>query len=299
MPEHEVEKTSYGAFEKILYLFLIPVVFTSILTVVLLSMFNYDVKNSVLSFANKIPLVEKIIPDPEEEASEDTPSGEKIAAEGQSNEQLAQQIKDLQKQIDSSRGVIESKDQQILKLRAEIEQLNASLEEKRQSDEEYLNQIKKLSNMYADMTPSKSAAILERLTMDELVLVMSQMSSDDQIRILEKMNPQIAAEASIQMKDLVPAENMQIAALQSRLEIQDSEQAEDTDFTTEDLSQTFAAMTAKSSASILLEMYNADPLQVLNVLRAMNVNARSSIISSMEQQDKDKAAAISAKLSNN
>ena len=70
MAEAEYEKTSYGTFEKFFYLFFIPVIFTAILSFVLLSVFDYNVMNTALKLGNKIPFVEKIIPDPETAAEE-------------------------------------------------------------------------------------------------------------------------------------------------------------------------------------------------------------------------------------
>src|SRR5690554_6090890 len=65
-----VERTSYGAFERFLYIFFIPVLFTVILTVVLLSLFGYNVSRSILDVANRIPVINKVIPDPDSNVSE-------------------------------------------------------------------------------------------------------------------------------------------------------------------------------------------------------------------------------------
>ncbi|MFD2670101.1 MotE family protein [Marinicrinis sediminis] len=293
------EKSSYGAFERFLYLFLIPIVFTSILTVVLLSMFNYNVMNSLLRVADSIPLVNMIVPDPATNADEEQPDGvdgDPVTTDA-GPEQLAMQIAELETKISNSRDVITRKDSEIEKLREQIEKLQEDLATKQQTDEEYQTRISNLAQVYADMTASKAAAIMENLTTPELVLILNQMGSDDQSRILEKMNPVIAAEASIQMKDEVTAKDQQIAALQARLDIQEGALTPETKFSMEELGQTFANMSTKSAASVLMEMYASDPNKVINILRVMNVGSRSEILDEIADESKTTAAEISRKLS--
>lgn len=298
MAQTEVEsKGSYGGFEKFLYLFLIPVVFTSILTFVLLSMFNYDVMNSILTVANKIPLIEKVVPEPEVE-SEGVIGEEGLAQSeySQSDEELISQIQELKQQVNSSQALVATKEQEIEELREEVAALTEQLEGKTQTEEEYEEQIKQLASVYADMSPSKSAAILEQLTLEELVLVLGQMSSDDQVRVLEKMNPRIAAEASIQLKDQIPVRDQEIAALQARLNLQSEEGTQTEAFSIEQLSQTYAAMLPANAANVLMEIYRSVPNQVIQILRNMDVNSRSLILNEMAEISEETTALITKDL---
>ena len=61
-----VEKT-YSTFEKILYIFIIPIFFTIILALALFSLFDYDVKDTLLEYGSEIPLVGQYLPKPTDE----------------------------------------------------------------------------------------------------------------------------------------------------------------------------------------------------------------------------------------
>lgn len=57
------DEGSAGKLERFLFL-MIPIIFTLVLLGVLLTLFNMDIRNNVLAIANKIPVIEKWVPDP-------------------------------------------------------------------------------------------------------------------------------------------------------------------------------------------------------------------------------------------
>ncbi len=52
------------------------------------------------------------------------------------------------------------------------------------------------------------------MTKNELVLVLGMMKPDERVKVLERMDPAKAAEASILLKDQTSVRDTQIAALQ-------------------------------------------------------------------------------------
>lgn len=60
---------SAGKFERFLFL-MIPIIFTLVLLGVLLTLFNMDIRNNVFQIANKIPVLEKWVPDPPADPSD-------------------------------------------------------------------------------------------------------------------------------------------------------------------------------------------------------------------------------------
>ena len=46
-----------------------------------------------------------------------------------------------------------------------------------EEEDAYTKQIRELSKLYADMSPSKAAPIMQNLTLEEMVLMLSQMKS--------------------------------------------------------------------------------------------------------------------------
>lgn len=192
----------------------------------------------------------------------------------------------------------QSIDQSIKDAQTKATDLEEKLKDKTQTEEEYNNQITQLANIYAKMTPSKAAPIIENLTPKEMVLVFSMMKPDSRGAILEKMDAKKAAEASIGLKDVIPVRDKEIAALQERLALNGVKDPTNgsSSVSKEDLGQTFANMVPKSAANVLLEMYKSNPDKVLAIISGMDNASRSKVMSSLSDANKEIAASITAKL---
>lgn len=222
MQDVETEQKSYGFFERILYLFVIPMMFTALLMVVLLSIFDYDIMNSVLKAANKVPVLEKVIPDPLQDEAESQSSeyiNETFSIDPAHDElqKLSVKLEEKEADIQILSQELERKNTVVESLSKQLEELQAEQQQQMISEEEYRSNIKHVANIYADMLPSRSAAIMQNLTLAERVLVLSEMKRADQVRVLEKMPASVAAETSILLKDEQLVNDQQIQALQERL----------------------------------------------------------------------------------
>ena len=295
MDKANIERTSYGAFERFLYFFLIPLIYSSVLVFVLFVIFNEDVRQSMLRTANNIPVIREIVPDPKED--QQTADGllepEIVQVQKEANQQLDAMKNELSAAIQASR----QKEDEISALQAQIAELESHLEDKQLSADEYEQQIQSLSDMYADMNPKRSAPIIESLLPSEQVLIMSRMSTDEQVAVLERMNPQTAARVTMALKDKEIVDNATIASLQERIKELEAQVADRSDaLTREQLAETFAAMDSASAATVLLKMVSINENDVVAILRSMNLNARSQILSVMSNSDSDVAARLSSKL---
>jgi flagellar motility protein MotE (MotC chaperone) len=296
----DVEKTSYGAFERFIYLILIPLVFTSILVGVMFALFDFDIKNKLLASANQIPVIRAIVPEPDPVTADGTIDGLTDPGAALSDPLKLEQaalLDEKQQELTQAIETIKERDQKILELQNQITATEQKLEEDKLSDEAYLAKIQQLASTYGKMSPSKAAPIIQNLTMPEMVLVLNQMKQTEQVRILEKMNPATAAEASILLKDVVPVKDQEIEALQARIALnaEAPEQAQ-TGLSKEELAQTVAGMNPETAAIVLLEMLPAGESQVVNILRSVNVQSRSAILSAIAEESKKEAAALTAKL---
>lgn len=152
--------------------------------------------------------------------------------------------------------------------------------------------------MFSKITPSKAAPILQSMTLEEMVLVFSNMKNEDRVRIMEKMNPQIAANAAMMLKDNVKAKDMQIAALQAKLLAQKSTETKTASsvLDQEQLSATFSAMNASSAAELLVKMIDVSPSKVLRILNSVGDQTRSSILAEMSKINDKATAQLVAKL---
>lgn len=305
MSDMDAENTSsYGAMERFLIWFLIPFVFTAVLLGVLLTIFDYDVMNSVLRTANKIPVINTIVPEPKTKAVDNkaaTGSAGQDASAAQSQEETIQalnaKLNEKDQEINKVNSQLSQRDQTIKELQSKNSTLEEQMKSKTLSDDEYATQIQQLASMYAKMTPSKSAPIMEELSTSELVLVLSMMKTDDRVKVLEKMDPKKAADASILLKDQTTVKDREIAALQDRLkQVATPDPKASQKISKDDLGATFSNMTPKSAATVLLEMQNSNPDKVISILSSMDSAGRSKVLTAISEQSKETAALISARL---
>lgn len=306
----EAEKPTLSAFERFLYWFFIPIVFATVMLGALLSLFDYDVKNQLLKFGNMVPGLSAVLPEPKSEA---TPQPQtKTSAQPSDADGKEAEVANLQKELDNLKAQLSAKDtelqtsqaaskqqeQTVKDLQAKIAALEEKAVQEAKSDEEYQSLVAQTASMYAKMSASKAAPIMEKLSLEEQVLLLSEMKTDDRVRILEKMDSAKAAEASILLKDVKPAKDRQIAALQERLKLNESSAKTTTasTITKAELGQTVAGMTSKDAAAMLMEMEKTTPAKVTEILNSMDATARAKIMSVVANQSKETAASITSRL---
>lgn len=294
MAKASTERTTYGAFERFLYFFLIPMLYSSILVSILFLIFNSDVRESFLESLNKIPVIREIVPEPETEDVTNVIMSPELV---QIQKEAKQQTEAMQAELKTAIEAIRQKESEIEALKEQIVQLESQLADKKLSEEDYEAQIQSLARMYADMTPSKAAPILEQLLPSEQVLILSRMTQETRTAIMQRMTPQSAAQATRGLKDLGTVEDERIAALQERIQTLETQLAGNVDaLTIEQLAETFASMAPASAATVLVEMVEINEKEVISVLRAMSSAARSAVLSAISNADSSVAARVSSKL---
>lgn len=294
----EIEnEESAGKFERFLFL-MIPIIFTLVLLGVLLTLFNMDIRNNVLQVANKIPVLEKWVPDPPGDPADPNQQSEKQEASSEKTikelkVQLAQQEENLKIVTDekvAQEAKVKTLESQIEKMKTEAEEVSAE-----ETEDPYQKQVTDLAKLYAGMKASKAAPIMENLTTEEMVQIFSVMNKASKTAILEKMDPQKAADVTIKLKETTTSSDMSIAALQSRLKKEAGTPATTTTSTNldkEKLNQTFSSMTPASAASLLGEMYKISPDKVVTIMNTVSDSVRSSILGEMTKNDSVQTAKI-------
>ncbi|SET43728.1 MotE family protein [Paenibacillus sp. NFR01] len=296
---------SASKFERFLFL-MIPIIFTLVLLGVLLTLFNMDIRNNVFEVLNKIPGIERLVPDPETETSGNAAT-ETGTAEEQQAESSESTIKALKDQLAKSNEQLKqaADDQtaqtaQIAALQKQVDEMKAQEEAAASAEptvDPYEKSVTDLAKLYAGMKASKAAPILENMTTEEMAQIFSHMNNESKTAILEKMDPKKAADVSVKLKEATDSTDMAIAALQSRLK---QEQTATTSTTTtsglgqDKLSQTFTSMPAADAATLLSSMYSVSPDKVITILSSVSDSVRSSILSEMTKTD----SALSAKIVN-
>nr|WP_246627837.1 MgtE protein [Paenibacillus oenotherae] len=278
--------------------FVTPILFTLVLLGVLVTLFNFDLRNKALEIGNSIPFLGSVLPDPAVE------EGDVVDEEKLKNENSTAKIDELKsvlaaKEAELTKAVGEStkQAQQIKDLQGQVDQLKRVNEEVQLDEEQYQNKITELASMYAKITPSKAAPILAAMELEEAVLVLDSMRPDDRVKILEKMNPKRAADVTVMLKDIKEAKDRQIAALQARVKQQTTAaQQPETVLDKTQLKETFSNMDPKSAGELLLKMSEVSASKVLRILNAVDDTSRSSIIAAMSDKNEAVTAQLVSKL---
>jgi len=296
LAELEAEKT-YSGLERFMF-FLTPILFTLVLVGVLLTLFSPDVRSRMLEAANRVPLLERIVPDPP--ADKGTLSENAIYEKNHSEKitELESLLAAKDAELAELAGVRAELEQTVAQLEARIEELTQASAERQLSDEEYQARISELASMFGQISPSKAAPILENMTMDEMVLIMDAMRPEIRVTVMEKMTPSVAAEATVRLKDTITAKDRQIAALQARINEYEARGESAAALNEDQIIATFGSMNPDSAAQILLQMADLNPAKVLDLLSALPPASRADVIEAMNKQNSKYTAQLVNKLVN-
>ncbi|MCR8656253.1 MotE family protein [Paenibacillus endoradicis] len=293
--EEDNQETSF--IERFMF-FLLPFLFVAVLLVVMLTLFNVDFRSGAIKIGQDIPIVRNFLPEPTEGStgSDGSVRSEKL------NEKLTAleaELATVRTELAEATTVKTTQESTITSLQEENGLLKQNVAESKLTDEEYNNRIIELASMFAKMTPSKAAPIMQSMTLEEMALIFSQMRSDDRVKIMEKMTPQIAADVTLKLKDNDSVLNMEIAALQAqvkKLQTSTSTTASASQVSDAELAATFSAMEPKAAADMLVKMMDISSSKVLRILKASTSTARSAILEEISAVNESTAAMLVTKL---
>lgn len=289
------EEREYSKWEWFFYMIVIPALFATLLGGVLLSLLGINVVGKVLSWANTIPYVEKIVPDiaPEVGTKEESVAH----LDKQVNSLQGEQAKS-QQTIAALQGEAKKKDTTIQALENQVKDLQKMMEEKRSTEEERQKQYQDLAKLYSTMPTKNAAAVMENLSLEESVAVLTKMKAEQRATILAKMDPKRAAEISVLLKDNVINKDEDIAALQARIKVMEkalSETRQDT-VKMDALVNTFSTMSPADAASIVRSMMSTDKNRAVNILAGMANDKRAQVLSAIAKQDQVDKTELAARI---
>ena len=184
------ETHRYGKLEWFFYIVVLPLLFTALLSGIILQFLGFDITGKVANAAKHVPGVSKLLPQDEQAADS--------AASAQPDPvRQKQEAEDKAKALESSKKQLED---DLVKKNAEIDKLKQQVEaeKKKQADGEEEaapppDPVKDMAKVYAQMSPAKAAAIMSNLSVTEAKEILSKMTSSQKAAILEKMEPLIAS----------------------------------------------------------------------------------------------------------
>lgn len=289
-----VQDKSYNKIEWIFYIVILPLLFTSILTGILLHFLGVNVVGSLQVWLNQVPYVASIVPDPDTRPDANLTPQQEVTYLNEQMKRINAELTEKKGEVATLSKIADEREAKIKELQQEIEQLEKALEDKRISDEEQLKQIRDLAELYSSMSASKAAPIIEALTLEEAVLVMKAMDPEEQGDIFAKMDPEKAAEISILLKDTKLHQDDQIAALQQRVQVLTRALSESAVLLQdkEKLINTYSQMPPKEAADILINMMNTDQTKALAIVSGVDDGVRSQILTEIARRDVNLASRI-------
>lgn len=296
MAKSNAEKQTYSALERFLYIVLLPVLFTMVLVGVLLTLFGYDVKGALLDAGRNIPVVRQFVPESGDGGGQapTNPASAALLLEERVAE-LESLLAEKNAEIAALQSDLASRDRIIAELEAGVEQMLLDREQEAEAQEETRSRLKSLAGMYAGMSASKAASILEQMTMPELVLILYEMGAAERGDILARMEPAVAAEASLHLKDLSEA-NWAEFERRAREGRNGQDDGSASALTEAELAGTFAAMEPASAAKILLELKRQNGGRAVAILAAMTDQARSRVLAAIADTSPEDAAVLADQL---
>ncbi|WP_339063321.1 MotE family protein [Tepidibacillus marianensis] len=198
---------NYSKLEWLFFMVIVPVLFITILSVILLWFLDYNVKEKILTSLNQIPVIEKLIPDSQVNQSA------KQNAVSNPNPQLEKTIQELKSTLDQKNSDLKQLETDNSTKQAEIDQLKQQMtdlanqtQKKSTTDQTNLQEWINLAKVYSNMDPMNASSILANLNEQDAANILSQMSVDNKSFILEKMDPKKAASLSLKLKTTTAAQ---------------------------------------------------------------------------------------------
>jgi flagellar motility protein MotE (MotC chaperone) len=283
MEEQEKESNKLLNF---FYIFILPLLFTALLTGLLLTFMGYDIKEEVLGIGKNVPGLSSVIPDSEsakEKSQAAVEDYEKIIKEKEA------ELTALEEQLKKKILKIDEQTTEINNLHSEITALEEAFEEKKHTDEERKARLAELAKTYGGMSSSKAAAVFEQMTLHEAALLLNEMKDAQQSAILGKVEPALAADLTVILKEMYRSDDPEIAALQERIQVYttavESEAKQDSSLSIKEMANTFEKMPPAQAAVILENMSESTTEFSLGtkILTNMSEEQRSALLGAMEE----------------
>jgi flagellar motility protein MotE (MotC chaperone) len=259
--------------ERIIHGFLLPLAFMATVLLVVLPFLGYDL------FAVATSLTKKPIAYVENNLTAE-------ATDQNEEELLKKEIDEKDTEISGLKKQLDEKEIELGKKQSELESLSEEIKSELADKEEREKKLQQLANTYEGMSASKSASIMENLTLNEAALLLDAMGSTEQAAVLGKMNAAVAADLTIALRDLEKADDPELAAMQERVTLlMNAIDREDSSLSTSDVAKDLSEMPEEEAAGILSKMAQSEEEKEvgLSILKELKDDKRKALLAEMEK----------------
>lgn len=182
MEEQEPNKAT--KFQKFLYWFLIPLLFTATVGLVAMTVLGFNVFEMSKQIGQKVPFVSSLFDEGTDKKMEEI---EKKVID------LEADIKDREARITQLEKQLTGKDQEMERAQLEKDRLKAEIEELRAIRDENKRAFKDIVKTYETISAKKAAPIIAEMNENEAVKILANVKPATLAAIMENMEPQKAA----------------------------------------------------------------------------------------------------------
>ncbi len=177
----------YSKFQWVLFVIVIPILFTITLALVLLTIAGVNVFEYSKVITQNTPILSSYVSSDENAVVENRESVElQISSLEDTIQEKEEQIAELEKNL-------KEKETEINSLQEELLFLEEELLVKEEEQKTYGKTIAEISKMYETMSPKNAAVIIPKLDNEEAISILSALKTETVSKILEKMDPEDAA----------------------------------------------------------------------------------------------------------
>lgn len=184
----EIEEKRNSKWQVFLFIIFIPLLFIITAIYIGLTISGVDVQEKISSVTSSLPLIG------------DDNESLKSTNQQQANKELENQIKSLNEKLQKKEDNIRSLEEKITAKEREIDELKIKIrdseDEKDVASQEQDggdDKQKDIVSTYEKMNPTKAALIFTELKENEAILLLKALKTDARTKVLEKMNPAVAA----------------------------------------------------------------------------------------------------------
>ncbi|MCL6570295.1 MAG: hypothetical protein K6T88_01255 [Bacillus sp. (in: Bacteria)] len=277
-----------GKVGTIFYVGIIPLLFTTLFVVILLTFMGSPVLKTFQEWGNKIPVVNHIIPDSEHVLANNSKD---LDYWKQMYSKSDEQLKEKDQKLGELNSQLDSNQEELANLIMDNETLQKQLEEKQTV--EVQDELKLVASIYANLPDAKAAAMFETMPIDEAALTIALLKLDQQSSILGSMkDAKKAAQITMLLKEIA----MLNGTDQTSINEQIHELALEQEGPKDTLSETIAAMPPAESASIIQSMLETNAQVAMELMKNIKSNSRSQILTEIAKVDAKLAANIAENL---
>ncbi|WP_040209361.1 MotE family protein [Neobacillus jeddahensis] len=276
---------------KSLKYFGIPIIITAIFIIFLLNFLGISVWETAQKWGNKVPVLNMIIPDPDVTKANKAEGGTTESEWEEKYNSSQADLKDKELQLTQLKEQLDNTQKNVNDLKQANHSLEQQVDEKQEKKAQ--EQLKQIANIYANITPSKAAAMFETMSIEDASITLSQLPQNLQSSILGSMkDAKKAAQMTMVLKEMAGLDELDSSALKAQV----SEIVQGQQTPTDTLAETIAGMPAAQSAQIIHTMMGTNEQVAINLLKSVNTSSRSQILTVIAQNDANLAAKITASL---